>query len=171
MYFVNEVYFLTCGFKCLKRNKRRNYAREGGILLSVVILLLSSSRKFKVEFSQTYLVLATRDLIYGILKTSGAWFQPKNTTYRFSKGQKKNIQTPAKTTVQYLAHLFTVLLWKNKHTHLPLWWDGNSPGEHVKWCGGGTFEKRLNEFISITICMGCLMCSYGSEWRRQPLLT
>ncbi len=148
MHFSVKNIFLYVVSSVWSKLKDTTTPEKAAFCCHTAALLDSSSLKFKVECSQTYLVLATRDLIYDILKPSRARFQPKNTPSRFSKGQKN-----------YSSCILRLqLLWKNTHTltntHSPLWSDGNSPGEHAKWCGGGRFEKGLNEFISITIWSG-----------------
>lgn len=110
---LNEEYFLTCGFKCLKQIKRRHYTREGGILLSHC-----SSARLQLSQVQSGVLPdlsrgATRDLIYDILKPSGAWFQPNAPQSRFSKGPKNysscifrlQQRLNAPTTVYYLAQI------------------------------------------------------------------
>lgn len=142
-------------------------------------LLDASSRKFKVECSHTYLVRAIRDLIYDILKPSEGLISTKE--HRFSKDKKKkslfqHFQTPAKRkcsdncillgTNFNLSHICSQACSDEDtctQTHSPLCSEGNSPGEHVKGFGGGTLERRLNEFISVTVWAGlngsesCLM--------------
>lgn len=112
----------------------------------------SSSLKFKVEWFKTYLALATGDHMYDFLKSSGTCFLISSCIF---------ISQQSLNAVHYTA-VYCILLGTNfnlnhicsqccsertrTHTLIPVirW---KESWKASKWCGGGTFEKGLNEFM------------------------
>lgn len=177
---LNEAICLHVVSRVWSKLKDTTIPKKAAFYSHTAALLNASAHKFKVECSHTYLIPATRDLIYDVLKPTEGLISTKE--HRFSKDKKILLLQHLLGTNFSLSHICAqARCHEDAQTHSPLWSEADSPGEHVKWFGGGMLERRLNEFISITVWTGlngrerCLMWSCGSdccqeaEYKRQPV--